>query len=924
MNGKPSFIKFIQVWGVVILIAMGATIVTIDITNVYMDFKSRSEQVRNDYVVQQRQVIKREVDRVVTMIHHKKAQSEELTKIKIRSRVYEGYTIAQNIYQQNKDFKSEVEIKQMIIDVLRPIRFAHGKAYYFIGTLSADIVLAGAFPEYEGENVLDLQDSRGRYVAREEMNLLHAQGEGFAIGYWPKPNKDQSVDYKKITFVKKLDIYDWSIGAGLYVDDVDEQIKADILSTIGATHFGRDGYIFVVRYDGTLLMNNTDRQHIGENSWDLTDNNGVKIVQELRNAVESQDGDFIYYVWNKPSSNLVAPKVSFARGIEDWEWMIGAGVYLDDIDTKIAVMHTAMNRNIKIKIFYFVLIVAGIVAFFLFLFRLLRQRLINDFDLFLALSNQASTSSEKIDRNLIQFDELDRMAENTNELLQNLRQSEEKFRRITENAVDVIFRMSLPRGKYEYLSPSCFELFGYKPEEVYASPLLLRRLIHPESEEYFKAEWEKTSKGQMSPTHEYKIYDKAGNTKWIHQRNVIVNDENGKQIAFEGIVTDITKRKIVEQDLQKIEKLESIGTLAGGIAHDFNNILMGLFGNVAMAKKKLPEDHPAMKYLDGAENSMARATSLTKQLLTFAKGGAPLKENVSIGLLAEEVVRFDLSGSNVKLIFNQAKDLWLAEVDKGQIQQVISNLTINANQAMPDGGHLYITLENAHVSPELLPDLKAGKYVKIQVRDEGSGIEREHLARIFDPYFTTKQTGNGLGLATVYSIIHKHSGSLSVESTIGTGTSFTIYLPASEVSDLVVSEPVTAKELSVTKPARILIMDDEEVICQISSQLLGAIGFSAETATDGNRAIEVYKQALLAGKPFDVVIMDLTIPGGMNGEETIKRLLAIDPEAKAIVSSGYAEDQVVANYAEFGFKGIVAKPYTKEQLQVAIQQVLNG
>jgi len=924
MNSKPSFIKFIQVWGVVILIAMGATIVTIDVRNVYVDFKSRAKQVRNDYVVQQKQLIKREVDRVATMIQHKKEQSEELTKTKIRSRVYEGYTIAQNIYQQNKDIKSEVEIKQMIIDVLRPIRFAHGKAYYFIGTLSADIVLAGAFPELEGVNVLDLQDSRGRYIAREEMDLLHDKGEGFAIGYWPKPNKDQSVDYKKVTFVKKLDMYDWSIGAGLYVDDVDELIKADILSTIGATSFGKDGYVFVVSYDGILLMNNTDRQQIGKNSWDLTDNNGVKIVQDLRKAVENQDGDYIYYVWNKPSSNKIAPKVTFGRGIEDWEWMIGAGVYLDDIDTKIATMHTAMNSKIRLKIFYFILIVAGIVAFFLFLFRLLRQRLINDFDLFLALSNQASNSSEKIDRNLIQFDELDRMAENTNELLQNLRQSEEKFRRITENAIDVIFRMSLPRGIYEYLSPSSFELFGYKPEEVYASPLLLRRLVHPESEEYFKAEWKKTSMGKVSPTHEYKIYDKAGNIKWIHQRNVIVTDENGKKIAFEGIVTDITRRKIVEQDLQRIEKLESIGTLAGGIAHDFNNILMGLFGNVAMAKKKLPDDHPAMKYLDGAENSMTRATSLTKQLLTFAKGGAPLKENVSIGLLAEEVVRFDLSGSNVKLIFNQAEDLWFAEVDKGQIQQVISNLTINANQAMPDGGHLYITLKNAHVAPGLLPDLKAGKYVKIQVRDEGDGIEKDHLARIFDPYFTTKQTGNGLGLATVYSIINKHSGSLSVESTIGRGTCFTIYLPASEAQNLIASAPAIAKELSVSTTARILIMDDEEVICQISSQLLGSIGFSTETVTDGTRAIEMYKQALLAGNPFDVVIMDLTIPGGMGGEETIKRLLAIDPATKAIVSSGYAEDQVVANYAEYGFKGIVSKPYTKEQLQFVLQQVLNG
>jgi len=379
--------------------------------------------------------------------------------------------------------------------------------------------------------------------------------------------------------------------------------------------------------------------------------------------------------------------------------------------------------------------------------------------------------------------------------------------------------------------------------------------------------------------------------------------------------SDITDRKLAEKERLTMQKLQSVGTLAGGIAHDFNNILLALFGNIALAKEELPDGSSGHELLEQAELSMSRAIRLSKQLLTFATGGAPIIKNISLGALVEEVARFDLSGSNVKLVFKKAKDLWKTEADKGQIEQVIANLTINARQAMPDGGRLYITMENEEITGSAVPGLNTGKFVKITVRDEGSGIDPKHLDRIFDPYFTTKQTGSGLGLATSYSIITKHGGHIGVHSELGKGTTFTIHLPASERAPeaLETKQPV-APCPPLAQSARILLMDDEEMVCAMVSQLLKRCGFSVETAPGGLEAIEMYKKAMEAGKPFDVVIMDLNIPGGVGGQRAITDLLAIDPKATVIVSSGYSDDPVLANYANYGFKGIAAKPYTKKEL----------
>ncbi|MBU1056145.1 MAG: PAS domain S-box protein [Proteobacteria bacterium] len=386
-----------------------------------------------------------------------------------------------------------------------------------------------------------------------------------------------------------------------------------------------------------------------------------------------------------------------------------------------------------------------------------------------------------------------------------------------------------------------------------------------------------------------------------------------------AIVQDITERKKIEEELLKSRKLESIGILAGGIAHDFNNILTSIIGNIALARMQTKRDDERFELLSEAEAASAKAQALTKQLLTFARGGAPLKEIASIKEIVEESSLFVLRGSQSSCEFFMAEDLWVVEVDVGQISQVINNIVINANQAMPEGGIIRVAAENVIINETHGLPLNPGRYVRLSIKDQGVGIAEKYYSNIFDPYFTTKQEGSGLGLTTTYSIIKKHDGYITVQSRLGVGTTFNIYLPASEKS-----VPEKEEARLITGHGRILVMDDDESLRKTVGKILQKLGYEPEFAKDGTEAIEMYKKAKESKKPYDAVILDLTIPGQMGGQEAIKKLLEIDPEVKAIVSSGYSEDTVLSNFKEYGFKGIMPKPFEAQSLSKVLFEVLCG
>ena len=391
--------------------------------------------------------------------------------------------------------------------------------------------------------------------------------------------------------------------------------------------------------------------------------------------------------------------------------------------------------------------------------------------------------------------------------------------------------------------------------------------------------------------------------------------------ANEKLHLQIAENRKIEEELFRTRQLESLGILAGGIAHDFNNLLTAIMGNTSLAKIMVSANHKAHLRLEEIEKASVRARELTQQLLTFSKGGAPIKKVTSITDVIRESALFALRGGKTRCEFSILEALWPVEVDEGQISQVISNLAINADQAMPAGGVIDILAENVTLQQGEVVTLPPGRYIRISFIDRGIGIADEHLGKIFTPYFTTKQKGSGLGLATSYSIVKKHAGLITVESELGAGTTFNIYLPASEKEILVKEETI---QNTLIGKGKILIMDDEEFVRITAGEMLTALGYTVDFAVDGAEAIEIYVNAKESGGPFDAIIMDLTIPGGMGGMEAVQKLREIDPDARAIVSSGYANVPIMSDFKAFGFSGVIAKPYSIEELSEAIKNVIVG
>jgi len=514
---------------------------------------------------------------------------------------------------------------------------------------------------------------------------------------------------------------------------------------------------------------------------------------------------------------------------------------------------------------------------------------------------------------------------------EDLNKSEQNYRDIVEQTSDLITKVN-KKGRITFVNHMSQEIFGLSPHECVGMSAF--DFVHPSDKKYTQ-KWfnDMVAMQKVKGKIENRQVGKNGKSHNMLWTCNLLYDSSGNIIEINGTAKDITERKKLQEDTLKARKLESLGEMAGGIAHDFNNLLYMITGNISLAQDDLNPETRTSEALKNAEEACFKAKNLTAKLITFSKGGAPVKKIASIKELLKASVGSALKESDIKTEISIVDNVRKANIDENQIKHVIHNIVVNAKESMDNKGQLKATCENIDIDKDN-QRLSHGKYIKITVKDQGCGIPEEILKKIFDPYFSTKEIGHkkgqGLGLGVSHSIVEKHNGLITVESDLKKGSIFSIYLPAmklskTENSSVSKEKTISQKPLnqSITGKNKILVMDDEEMIRNLMSRFLNKLGYDVETCTEGGKAVEIYKNAMESKKPFNIAILDLTNKSGMGGQETMKRLLEIDPAVKGIIITGYSSDSVVENYKAYGFSGILQKPSTTEALQKVINEVLS-
>ncbi|MBL7177914.1 MAG: PAS domain S-box protein [Desulfobacteraceae bacterium] len=512
-----------------------------------------------------------------------------------------------------------------------------------------------------------------------------------------------------------------------------------------------------------------------------------------------------------------------------------------------------------------------------------------------------------------------------------LRESEERFRNVADFTYDWEYWIG-PDGHYIYISPSCERITGYSPEWFVNDPGLFEKIVHPDDHSVVVSHIREEQKQEEVFSIDFRIITRSGEELWISHNCQPVYGTDGNYLGRRASNRDISKRKKMQEELLKAKKLESLGVLAGGIAHDFNNMLAAVLGKISIAQMETKPGTKAFELLTEAENAGMRAKGLTAKLITFSKGGDPFKQEVSIGEFVKDSVSSALSGSDIDSEFTIPDDLWPVNIDEVQMKHVIHNIVTNAVEAISGQGTIKVSCENVEIGEKDGLTLKAGKYVKISLKDQGYGIPEENLSKIFDPYYSTKEMGTdkgmGLGLSISHSIVKKHGGLITVESELGVGTTFFICLPESDLglrnAGLGLERKLRTKKKPIIGKRKILVMDDEEMVRDVTAAMLSKIGYEVELAKEGSEAIEMYIKDKESDQSYDGVILDLTNKIGMGGKEAIKKLLEIDPDVKAIVSTGYSYDPIVTKFREYGFCGALTKPFSMDELGKTVRKVLEG
>jgi two-component system, cell cycle sensor histidine kinase and response regulator CckA len=892
------------------------------LTNQYERFNKRSKSLRDEFIETQKSIIKSEVDKAVDYIKYMQSKESDGLKDNLKNKTDQAHDIASNIYNENKRSKDLKEIKKMVKDALRPIRFNNGREYYFAASLDGVAELNVDRPEMEGKNQLDVRNADGKYVLKDMIRTAQSLGGGLYEYRWTKPGKEGN-DFQKISYVRIFEPFGWIIGIGEYPDDTQDVIQKQILDRIAEIKFGKDGYIFVISYDGIILVDNAQRDLIGKNVWELADPNGLKVIQKERNSVENPDGGFVDYVWNKPNEAKPASKISYIKGIKDWRWMVGSGAYVNEIEKTISEDRAALSQRIKAQMIKISLIVLLLVSATYLTAKYISYRIHKSLVIFSSFFQKAADKYVKIDLKEVHFSEFEDLALSANSMIdrheqaeRSTRENEEKYRTLFHMESDALALIEVNTGDILEANSAFLNLFGYDKEELLTMKesdfSAMADFIDEQSnmdKGYVPLAYKKKKGGAIFPAE-------------IKTRNF---EYQGKHVQLLAI-RDISDRKRLESQLQQSQKMEAIGTLAGGLAHDFNNILLPIMGNAEMLMMTLPPDNHMRYSLDQIYHAGKRASDMVKQILAFSRKDRQEKKPIKMGEIVIDAAKFLRSSipTTIDIRYDIKTDRDMVLANSTQIHQVILNLCTNAAHSMREyGGLLRIELDDFLLESNIyghFQNLTPGRYLRLTVSDTGEGIQLGIINRIFEPYYTTKGPGEGtgMGLAVVHGIIADHKGDIAVESKPGSGATFTILLPpyngkgGVKVSDIDESKDIPRGN------ERILLVDDEKIVIDVFQNMLEYLGYNITTKMSSEEALNEFRNN---PSGFDLIITDMTMPG-MTGKELAMQMLSIRSDIPVILCTGFSERVDKEKAKAIGIMGFVMKPIAMNIIAKTIRDVL--
>lgn len=782
----------------------------------YSEFKQNSKKIETAYINSQKQTLQQEVSNVERIINYKRSKLDQLVNENIKQRVYYAHTIATHLYNKYKKTKSRAELESIIIEALRPQRFFAGRGYFYAISLNGTGKLNPITPQLEGTNMLSLKTKKDVYFIKELINVAKNKGEGFYRHTWTKP--DKKGEFNKVSFVKQFKPLNWLIGTGDYVSDVEQQIKQNILDQIGEIQFGKEGYIFVVNYDGNVMMNRGNRSLIGKNILHIKDTNGVSVAKEVIKLAQTPGWDgFFSYTWKKLSSENVSQKVAYHKMVPDWGWYYGAGVYLDDINTVINQQKDQLRNSLIFDLF---LLGSALLLAIILIYRLAQRNSIelkSDLDKLLDFFQHLSIKSKPLNTDSLVFSELKQLSDSANVML-----------------------------------------------------------------------------------------------------------ENQKTAAAE-------KEKF-QQQLQQSQKMDAVSQVVGGVAHDFNNLLGVILGFGEILESKLTNDSKLLEYCRQINVAGLRGAKLTRKLLSLTRQQATEAESCNVNELLNEEKNFLHKSltAKINLKYKLNNDVWPVWIDRSDFEDAILNLCVNAMHAMKEGqqdSSILIKTNNIVIDQyrHEFSSLEPGDYVQVSIIDNGVGMTRETEEKIFEPFYTTRETGTGLGLSQVYSFASRSNGGIFVETKVGDGTTFTLLFPRysavinnespAKVETNILENDDEANNLSGTEV--ILVVDDEPALRKLSADILTQHGYTVLQAEDGIDAL-----GLLESGQIDLVLSDVIMPN-MDGNLLAEKIQRIYPDIKIQLLSGYTDNEQMSEVNAELYKNILKKPLDSKILLKRIRALLN-